>query len=54
MSGYCPEGTGTCPDAEAGPCVVGHPCALHPAEKSGERSGSPALARKEKDGSKSE
>lgn len=29
MSAYCPEGTGTCADAEAGPCVVGHPCALH-------------------------
>ena len=27
MSAYCPEG---CPDADA--CVVGHPCALHPAE----------------------
>lgn len=26
MSGYCPEGSGTCADADAGPCVVGHPC----------------------------
>lgn len=30
MSGFCPEGVGTCADAEAGPCVVGHPCALNP------------------------
>lgn len=28
MSAYCPEG---CPDADA--CVVGYPCALHPAER---------------------
>jgi hypothetical protein len=26
MSAYCPEGTGTCADAEAGPCVLGLPC----------------------------
>lgn len=32
MSAYCPEGIGTCADAEAGPCVVGHPCAFHPAD----------------------
>jgi hypothetical protein len=30
MSAFCPEGIGACADAEAGPCVVGHPCALHP------------------------
>lgn len=26
MSAYCPEGMGTCADAEAGPCVLGLPC----------------------------
>lgn len=30
MSGYCPEGIGTCRDADSGPCVVGHPCELYP------------------------
>jgi hypothetical protein len=32
MSAFCPEGQGTCADAVAGPCVVGHPCALNPAD----------------------
>lgn len=36
MSDFCPEGQGDCQDAVHGPCVVGHPCALHPAEQTGE------------------
>lgn len=32
MSAYCPEGVLTCRDAEAGPCVVGYPCELHPSQ----------------------
>ena len=45
MSGYCPEGLGTCPDAESGPCVVGHPCALHPATPSDALSTSEPVAQ---------
>lgn len=37
MSAYCPEGVGTCEDAVVGPCVVGHPCALHPEKCHAER-----------------